>query len=902
MTALTSLADGWAALAWAVTWQLAALALLAWLAERLFKLREPRVRHALWWFVLVAPLVLAPGRLALTQRQAAVEIAVPTPAPVARVARAVPSFPYHVMRAEADARPSRVRVRNAEVAFDAVHRPGLALAWLLGCAALTLRLIRGHRRVRRMLAASRPVEDAAALQALRALCAEAGLRTGVELRSSDLIGAPVLHGIRRPVILVPEWMDSLAGDELRALLAHEVAHVRRRDVLANLAQRVIEIPLFFHPGAWLASRRVTLAREELCDAWALGQGADPASYARSLAAAAERAHASAAAASLGVVESRFTLLKRVQAILEVRSMKHVTRPLAIALAALLAISAAAFACVRVTGAREKGAAPASVTTAPSAEARNLRETLANLETKRAELVKEYPPTSEAVRAVDAQIEDAKTRLAALSRREADTIIGKQNEAPRVRMNVARRNLVASLASAPPSGTGSAAPGVGQGAVVPRPSETSPSQRALYPSLLQLRFTPLRFAYEAPFRHKLSVIIEHYEGGRLKQQVMNARFARLPAGKTNLVIFGREANEELTFSVTRATPDWSGSSSMTTTDTAVSISGYARSGAAGPEGSDTLIPGKKVPLWVLWADHKSRGSTTNTLTPAAMISAHDLVLVVYARIEAAPAAAEPTVFDTINLKYADPAEIAWLFGKGDLPRVGLLEEGGGAAAAEGGEAAHAWRRGALAHLLPNGIDSLAPAGYKSKQLVVSGTKEAISELRRLIALLDVKLPRVAVEVTYVVGPPAGARESPAVKAGGQISGEGKVADDPLHTMKLPSGAVPFHTEVEAQDNYPALVVLPEQGGLPQYFLAVCPRVNGDGTITVSLRLSRTDKPPALFEERGRAAWVASTALGMVRVKDAETLGKVFDLAGAKATVLVTPRIIAEDAPATSAGRG
>ena len=74
---LTSLADSWGSLAWAVTWQLAALGLLAWLAERVFRLRQPRARHALWWFVLLAPLLLAPGRLVLARNQAVLNLTTP---------------------------------------------------------------------------------------------------------------------------------------------------------------------------------------------------------------------------------------------------------------------------------------------------------------------------------------------------------------------------------------------------------------------------------------------------------------------------------------------------------------------------------------------------------------------------------------------------------------------------------------------------------------------------------------------------------------------------------------------------------------------------------------------------------------------------------------------------------
>ena len=83
MTTFTAAVDLWSPLMLALTWQLAALALIGWLCQCGFQLRQPRVRHALWWCVLIAPMLLAPGRILLQRRQAVV--AVRAPAVMARV-------------------------------------------------------------------------------------------------------------------------------------------------------------------------------------------------------------------------------------------------------------------------------------------------------------------------------------------------------------------------------------------------------------------------------------------------------------------------------------------------------------------------------------------------------------------------------------------------------------------------------------------------------------------------------------------------------------------------------------------------------------------------------------------------------------------------------------------------
>jgi hypothetical protein len=199
-----------------------------------------------------------------------------------------------------------------------------------------------------MIAESQPVAGEAALRTLQELLGQAGVRREVALRTSATVGAPVLYGLRRPTILLPEgWVESLSPEDLRALLAHEVAHVKRRDFLANFFQRLVEIPLFFHPGAWVASRRIALAREELADAWALGNGVDPDSYARSLTAAAERVRKPMGLASVGVVEGRSTLLRRVEAIMSTRSGRRVGVGPLVALGVLMLAASVALLAVEV---------------------------------------------------------------------------------------------------------------------------------------------------------------------------------------------------------------------------------------------------------------------------------------------------------------------------------------------------------------------------------------------------------------------------------------------------------------------------------------------------------------------------------------------------------------------------
>jgi len=359
MNTFRMFADNWTSLLLTITWQLAALAALAWVCEKVFRLRQARARYALWWFVLVAPLLLAPVRLALSLTPAVVKVPVAismlAPRPATLPASAVP-MPQPAIS------PSPAAVENWESPIAAARpmkqgswRPDLRLVdtlcwlWLLGGAGFTLRLLVGYRQVRKMLAESRPVRDSAMQDLFAALCSEAALRNPAELRISNTIGAPAICGILRPKILLPAaWLETTAAEELRALLAHEVAHIKRRDPVTNFLQRLIEIPLFFHPAAWWASRKITLVREELCDAWVLNRGADAAGYARFLVAAAENASVKSAGMVVGLAEGRSTLLHRVEAIMKTKKNGRISRVMAISLTALLLLCAGAFAVVSIT--------------------------------------------------------------------------------------------------------------------------------------------------------------------------------------------------------------------------------------------------------------------------------------------------------------------------------------------------------------------------------------------------------------------------------------------------------------------------------------------------------------------------------------------------------------------------
>lgn len=153
--------------------------------------------------------------------------------------------------------------------------PLVILCWSGGAALMALRLLLGLAWVRRR---SRPGAyrlDAAWQAVLDRLAARLGIGRKVILGLVDDLASPVTAGALAPLVLVPASLATgMAPQLLEALLAHELAHVRRHDYLANLVQSAIEILLFYHPAVWWLSHRIRAERELIADdlaASALGE-------------------------------------------------------------------------------------------------------------------------------------------------------------------------------------------------------------------------------------------------------------------------------------------------------------------------------------------------------------------------------------------------------------------------------------------------------------------------------------------------------------------------------------------------------------------------------------------------------------------------------------------------------
>lgn len=163
--------------------------------------------------------------------------------------------------------------------------PWLAPLWLAGVLAFHLRTLAGWIAVRRLTRSGvccAPVEWRRRID-----CLTTRLRVArpVRLFESSLAEAPVLIGHLRPVILLPVGLlAGLPAAQVEAILAHELAHIVRRDYLVNLLQTFIEGLLFYHPAVWWMTRVIRAERENCCDDVAVAISGDARGYAAALAA------------------------------------------------------------------------------------------------------------------------------------------------------------------------------------------------------------------------------------------------------------------------------------------------------------------------------------------------------------------------------------------------------------------------------------------------------------------------------------------------------------------------------------------------------------------------------------------------------------------------------------------
>ncbi len=160
--------------------------------------------------------------------------------------------------------------------------PWLAVGWMLGVMFFSGQLLFsgfGLRKLRRLP----DLADGEVSGLLGRLREKMGLRRAVRLIVSDKVCEPLTFGMLRAVVVLPlHYVSQVPADQLEMILAHELAHIRRRDYLVNLCQYVFDTVFFFNPFYRVLSGVVRDEREYCCDDLAAGVGGDGRSMAVAL--------------------------------------------------------------------------------------------------------------------------------------------------------------------------------------------------------------------------------------------------------------------------------------------------------------------------------------------------------------------------------------------------------------------------------------------------------------------------------------------------------------------------------------------------------------------------------------------------------------------------------------------
>ena len=293
---------------------------------------QPRWRCALWLLVLL--------RLALPWT-------IPSPTSVFNLFK-LPAAAQQTLPPADPAVPagntSITSISNADGGgnVSAFSISGHWIAWLWAAGALCLAggAAVNHFRIHRRIMQRRPLIDVPTLNLLEDCKALMGITTPVTLIEMESIGSPTLFGFVRPRLLLPAGLvSSFTRDELRHVFLHELAHIKRRDVLAAWFALVLQAIHWFNPFVWLAFHRLRADRELACDAMALSYAkpGENESYGLTIVKLLEGFGRSVWAPSLaGILEDKKQTRERIRMIARFQKTNH-GLALAIALLAGLAL-------------------------------------------------------------------------------------------------------------------------------------------------------------------------------------------------------------------------------------------------------------------------------------------------------------------------------------------------------------------------------------------------------------------------------------------------------------------------------------------------------------------------------------------------------------------------------------
>jgi beta-lactamase regulating signal transducer with metallopeptidase domain len=302
---------GWALLHF--LWQGTALAAIAAVAMAL--IRRPSVRYVIGLSALALMLLAPVVTFTIYSQQHAGEVTKSSPLAAAA---------WSIARGSTAA-GGATTVTSFTRSMDAF--PWLVEAWLIGVALLSLRSAGGFFLLER----ERRRKCAVVADQVLAICYELqdqlGIDRAIQYCESAYLQAPAVIGWFRPIIFLPvSTLTGLSDEQLRMVIAHELAHIQRLDAFMNVFQVCAETLLFYHPAVWWLNKRIRAERELCCDEIAVSVCGDAVEYARALTMMEEWRTAPA----LAMAANRGPLSERIAHLLRMHSSREGARKLGVA--------------------------------------------------------------------------------------------------------------------------------------------------------------------------------------------------------------------------------------------------------------------------------------------------------------------------------------------------------------------------------------------------------------------------------------------------------------------------------------------------------------------------------------------------------------------------------------------
>lgn len=328
----------------------------AWMTSLLSR-RSAALRNSLWRIALLA-LWVVPGAVLVNDRVQIESLTVQVPVPaamqhIARETRAAPEVnaPGSASRPVA---PATVEPEMASQPFAPGAGLGGVLLWVWAGGAVLAAglLLRDLVLARRLVRASILLDDPALAGRVAHLCARMGLERSPALGVSEQVGVPTVFGLRRAVLLLPRGL-SVADAGSDAVIVHELAHIRRGDLAAQMAARATLALLWWNPFVWLVAHGLATSAEEACDDWAVALTGRREQYAAALVRWAEKV---ASVGGLAYAYQGKALVRRVKRALTERGVPklRLSRRARAALAICGVLAMAAAGSLRLQRARAQG--------------------------------------------------------------------------------------------------------------------------------------------------------------------------------------------------------------------------------------------------------------------------------------------------------------------------------------------------------------------------------------------------------------------------------------------------------------------------------------------------------------------------------------------------------------------